>query len=611
MIKKIFNKFIKNKESIFLLYLLLAPEIAFASSTSGGSDVTIVLEIVFQTFCTMIIATFVLKPLSILISKENSSKIFWSLIIIRICILILCALFIDPFILIWEIALAFYFLSASVPIILIVTIVTVIKSKKNNLSLNNFKVNQSKRDVSSSTNSSVNGVELKCAKCNSTLKITDTVCPNCGEPFDSNNVIVSENSNATVAVPFKTAVLPTSFDKIYQLSEDKLLEEFINKELNKAGFASSKLIPNDILKRKKIFNLIFSFLLFVFICLIFFHFPIYTYIIGIIILIVFFLLTRRYNLMKYLKKQVKARPSEKISNIVMNAKSTFVDDNTKKIFLNSLLIAIILPLFIFLNPRIIYEKVDGGYAVRYYIFGLTNFKTATIPETHNNEKVVSLRGNTFSNMPFLESVILPDSITEIRGQAFKNCVNLTSVNIPKNLEYLGGGAFYNAKSISYIELPDTLTYLGGEAFYAAKSLESIKLSKNLIEIRGNTFEHCTSLKSIIIPNNVRRIGAHAFYGATSLSSVSFTESSRLIEIGSSAFRQCYSLYSIKLPYGTSVNERAFKESPTIISYFDYYLGDIKSTYNDRNVFISDYRLFSDKSLDKACVNVSSETLFMD
>jgi hypothetical protein len=81
--------------------------------------------------------------------------------------------------------------------------------------------------------------------------------------------------------------------------------------------------------------------------------------------------------------------------------------------------------------------MDGGYGVRYYAFGLTNFISATIPEEHNGKPVISLRGNTFSNMFFLKEVKLPDTITEIRGQAFKNCISLKSVNIPKNLEYLG------------------------------------------------------------------------------------------------------------------------------------------------------------------------------
>ena len=142
----------------------------------------------------------------------------------------------------------------------------------------------------------------------------------------------------------------------------------------------------------------------------------------------------------------------------MNTKSTFVFDNSIIILMISILVSIILPLIIFSSPRILYEKVDNGYAVRYYIFGLTNFKTVTIPENYKNEKVVSLRGNAFSNMRYLESVTLPDTITEIRGQAFKNCKSLKQVNIPKNLKYLGGSAFYNAKSIKKIVLPDTLVY---------------------------------------------------------------------------------------------------------------------------------------------------------
>ena len=272
-------------------------------------------------------------------------------------------------------------------------------------------------------------------------------------------------------------------------------------------------------------------------------------------------------MIKYLKKQIQARPNEKISNIIMNTTNTFVSDNTKPVFIIGLIAAIVSPLIIFSSPRIIYEKVDGGYAVRYYAFGLNNFKTATIPENYKNEKIVSLRGNTFSNMPLLESVILPDTITEIRGQAFKNCYKLVEINIPKNLEYLGGGAFYNAISIKKIVLPDSLTYLGGESFYNASSLEEIKLSNNLSEIRGDSFEYCTSLKSIVIPDSVTRIGGHAFYSDTSLSSVVISPNSKLMEIGSSAFRDCRSLYDITIPRDTAVNLRAFKNSPTIVKKY--------------------------------------------
>ena len=102
----------------------------------------------------------------------------------------------------------------------------------------------------------------------------------------------------------------------------------------------------------------------------------------------------------------------------MNVKASFVFDNFKTLRIICFVIAIIIPLLIFKDPRIMYEKTDGGYAVRFYTFGLTNNKTATIPKTYKNENVVSLRGNTFSNMPFLEKVNLPNTITEIRGTSF-------------------------------------------------------------------------------------------------------------------------------------------------------------------------------------------------
>ena len=170
-------------------------------------------------------------------------------------------------------------------------------------------------------------------------------------------------------------------------------------------------------------------------------------------------------------------------------------------------------------------------------------------------------------MPFLEEVKLPNTIVEIRGQAFKNDRDLVSVNIPSKLEYLGGGAFYNCSSIEEIELPDTLEYLGGEAFYGATSLKKVKLSNKLTEIRGSTFENCTSLEAITIPDTVTRIGGHAFYGDYNLERVEVSPKSQLSEIGSSAFRQCDSLYNIVLPTYVKINERAFKESPTNISYY--------------------------------------------
>lgn len=425
-------------------------------------------------------------------------------------------------------------------------------------------------------NQSTTSTNLKCKNCGGNIKVTDKFCGNCGQPCNP-----SKQNTEIVDPPIqKKIVTKANFDSMYNLTESQLLEEFINRQLSKLQIdKNSKVIPASLLKRKQILNILFVLLLFIYIILIFFHFPLLTYLIGLILLIVLFKYTRNYNMLKYLKKQIQERPSEKVTNIIMNVKTTFVPNKTKPIFIVGVIAAIILPLIIFAKPITFYEKMDNGYGVRFYTFGLTNFKTVNIPETYKGEEIVSIRGNVFANMPFLEEVNLPNSITEIRGKAFKNDISLTKINIPDSLEYLGGSAFYNCSSLRSVKLPDTLTYMGGETFYNAYSLENIELSKNLQEIRGNTFEECSSLISIDIPDSVTRIGGHAFYGASRLSEVNITENSNLEEIGSSAFRECSSLLSIRVPKQTYINSRAFKNSPTSIYYYDEY-SDTGNTWNN-------------------------------
>ncbi len=544
------------KKALLLITLLLSPITVFASSSS--SEFTIGSALLMEAFCSIHMSVFVLMPLSKIFCPANSKRCFLTLFIIRAVILLIFDIFITPMICIID------FISIFIGAFLIVPISIGIGHFVNKHTIAVATKNSQTTSIATVQNNT--GLELHCTKCNGKLLVTDKFCPSCGAPFSGDNVSVSISKTATAKT--NEIVKTTSFDPIYLKSEQLLVEEFIKKELlNQKVDMSTKLIPQTILKKRKVFKVLFCLLLFLYISMIFFHFPYITYIVGLIILIIFFCLTRKYNLTKLLIKEIKARPSEKISTVIKSTINTMCEDTSGKILLPGIIIAVIAPLFIFYNPRIMYESYDNGYSVRFYTFGLTNLTTATIPAEHNSKPVLSLRGNTFSNMPFLREVTLPNTIVEIRGQAFKNDISLTKVNIPNKLEYLGGGAFYNCSSITSIELPDTLTYMGGEVFYHATALESIKLSNQTPEIRGSSFEECHSLKSITIPDSVTRIGGHAFYNNYNLREVILTENSKLMEIGSSAFRLCSSLYEITIPKATSVNYRAFKESPTDVLRF--------------------------------------------
>ena len=114
-------------------------------------------------------------------------------------------------------------------------------------------------------------------------------------------------------------IYPSHFASMYTLDDKTFLESYIKQELSKIGLEeNSKLMPEEILKRKKVFNIIFSILLTAFTCLLFFHFNTYIYVGGVIVLFGFFVLTRRYNLLRYIIKEIKSRPQEKITNIINN-----------------------------------------------------------------------------------------------------------------------------------------------------------------------------------------------------------------------------------------------------------------------------------------------------
>ena len=554
----------KYRDYLLIISLLLMPMMVFAQN---GSEFPLEVALVMEAFVSIHSSFALLKPLAELISPDNTKKTFWILFAIRAAILLFCDFFVTPGIALID------FLSVFFGAFIILPISKAVSKNRGATNINiplptgNPVVTQ---DVT----------EIHCGKCGGILQVTDKFCQNCGAPFDDSAKVVAVKAKTPVYVEAK------SFDPVFNNSENVVVEEFIKKELAKAGIdEKTKLIPEDVLMRKNILNVIFGVLVYVYISLIFFHFPMYTYVLGFIILIVFLLLTRNFKLLSYLSKEIKSRPSEKISNIVMSMKNSLVKDTSRMIKLIIVLVAIGASLFTFKDPVILYEKMDGGYGVRYYAFGLSNYKTVTIPDSHKGEPVISIRGNGFSNMFFLEEAYLPDSIKEIRGQAFLNDAKLTKVKLPSNLEILGGGAFANCISLENVELPETLIELGGESFMNATSLKSIVLPPLLTEVRGDTFTNCTSLTSVVIPDSVTRIGGHAFEGCTSLSKVTLTPNSELAEIGSSAFRDCDSLYNITIPATTSVNSRAFKGSPTDVEYFGS--NSNMSDYSDYLVKVTD------------------------
>ncbi len=208
-----------------------------------------------------------------------------------------------------------------------------------------------------------------------------------------------------------------------------------------------------------------------------------------------------------------------------------------------------------------YAEYNDGYKLISFTQAFNdNTKEITIPSQYEGKNVIAIADKAFYQNNKITKVIIPDTVTEMGASIFKECKNLETVDLGKGVVTMGGECFKDCKSLTSIVLPESLVELSGETFMGCKLLKTVELSPNITEIRGNTFENCSSLESIVIPVGVTRIAAHAFYGCSSLSYAYIPDT--VTEIGSSAFRLCDSLTSIELPKGVSINERAFKESPT-------------------------------------------------
>jgi len=242
------------KKYLLLISLVIVPNLVFASS--GNEIVSIKFALLIEAFVSIHMSVFVLQPLSNMLFPNNSKKMFWILFTIRAVTLLFFDFFITTNIALID------FMSVFIGIFLVLIISSIIK-KDPYSTKTSFNI-----DGNSINNNQINSLQeilLNCTKCGSVLKVTDESCPKCGTLFDGNNVTVSTQQ--------KIIVSASDFDPIFNNSEYKLLEDFINRELEKAGIDGSNiLIPEDVLKRKNILNIIFSILVFIYISLIFFHF---------------------------------------------------------------------------------------------------------------------------------------------------------------------------------------------------------------------------------------------------------------------------------------------------------------------------------------------------
>lgn len=139
----------------------------------------------------------------------------------------------------------------------------------------------------------------------------------------------------------------------------------------------------------------------------------------------------------------------------------------------------------------------------------TDITSYTVPET-----CVKLEGYAFMANQHLQEINI-DSVQEIGQDVFYYCTSLESIKIPEGITELKGSMFGNCTSLKTVILPEGITNLGSGCFYNCVTLEEIYLPESLTSINDYAFFNCASLKSLTVSENVKSIGAYAigwYYG---------------------------------------------------------------------------------------------------
>lgn len=172
-----------------------------------------------------------------------------------------------------------------------------------------------------------------------------------------------------------------------------------------------------------------------------------------------------------------------------------------------------------------------------YVFGSAAIDSITIPEG-----VTEIGKGVFNYCRRLKSITIPESVTTIGDVAFEICSSLSSIVIPNSVTSIGKRAFYSCEGLTSVVVGNNVESIGEDCFADNSALVSITLGERLKNIEQAAFQYCTSLPSIVIPDSVTSINKYMFRGCNKLKTVTIGKS--VANIAQNAFDECDGFYEI-------------------------------------------------------------------
>ncbi len=183
-----------------------------------------------------------------------------------------------------------------------------------------------------------------------------------------------------------------------------------------------------------------------------------------------------------------------------------------------------------------------------------NLKSVSLPQS-----LTRIGDNAFAEANSLISYNIPSCTETIGTSAFKNCPGPASIVIPETTVSVGSDAFNGGTNIRTVAVQGVATQMGSAVFANCENLETVDLHKHFLKfsIKDNEYRNDKKLGKVILPPNVRKIGANAFDGCVALYDINLSDATKLMSIGSYAFRNCDALTGVSLQHVEEIGSYAF------------------------------------------------------
>lgn len=204
---------------------------------------------------------------------------------------------------------------------------------------------------------------------------------------------------------------------------------------------------------------------------------------------------------------------------------------------------------------VIKECDDNGYASVVEVIGLTALPAYAFG-TYSTAYLNLLQK--------VNTVTLPENMTEIGSHAFYYATRLKTLILPKTLTKIGDGGIRQTPLLILTELPDTLTSIGSYAFEGDKKLALTKIPPKLKSISDHTFKGCTDLQVNEIHSGITSIGSSSFYECKGFTKMRVLGNN--VEIKNDAFRYTSLIEFECVGTITSIGNIAFCNNSDLIKF---------------------------------------------